>query len=95
MFHFGEMWFYWNAFVCVNANECATGRHPAFSIHRNANMTKIAVTIPEAIEMSGLGRTSLYAIIKTGQISPRKYGKRTLIMVDELDKYIRSLPVAA
>ncbi|MEM8540551.1 MAG: helix-turn-helix domain-containing protein [Pseudomonadota bacterium] len=57
-------------------------------------MQKIAVTIPEAQEMSGLGRTTLYEIFKKGSLKPRKQGKRTLILVSELENYINNLPVA-
>jgi len=55
-------------------------------------MTRIAVTIPQALEMSGLGRTTLYEIFKTGKLQPRKQGKRTLILVRELEAYLQSLP---
>ena len=58
-------------------------------------MTKIAVTIPQALEMSGIGRTTLYEVFKTGAIKPRKQGKRTLILVKDLENYLNSLPVAA
>lgn len=64
------------------------------SLRINA-MTKIAVTIPQALEMSGLGRTTLYEIFKSGAIKPRKQGKRTLILVEDLEKYLNNLPVAA
>ncbi len=57
-------------------------------------MTKIAVSIPEAIEMSGIKRSSLYELFKAGKIQPRKNGKRTLILVDDLERYLKSLPVA-
>jgi predicted DNA-binding transcriptional regulator AlpA len=58
-------------------------------------MTKIAVTIPEAVALSGIGRTSLYGVFKSGAIKPRKLGKRTLVLVADLERYIASLPVAA
>lgn len=58
-------------------------------------MAKIAVTVPEAVQLSGIGRTTLYEIFKRGDIKPRKQGKRTLILVDELEAYLRSLPGAA
>lgn len=58
-------------------------------------MTKIAVTIPEAVAISGIGRSSLYAVFKSGAIKPRKQGKRTLVLVEELERYLNSLPVAA
>lgn len=58
-------------------------------------MTKIAVTIPEAIAISGIGRSSLYSIFRTGAIKPRKQGKRTLVLVADLERYLAGLPVAA
>jgi len=57
-------------------------------------MTKISVTIPQAVEMSGIGRSSLYQVIREGKIKLRKSGKRSLILVEELKRYIESLPTA-
>ncbi|MBZ9654682.1 helix-turn-helix domain-containing protein [Phyllobacterium lublinensis] len=56
-------------------------------------MNKLAVTIPEAVQISGIGRTVLYSIFKSGGLKPRKSGKRTLVLVDELEAYLKSLPV--
>ena len=53
---------------------------------------KLSCTIPEAMEMSGLGRTFLYRLFQDGKLTPRKAGKRTLIMVSELQGYLESLP---
>ncbi|WP_245485790.1 helix-turn-helix domain-containing protein [Rhizobium leguminosarum] len=58
-------------------------------------MTKLAVTVPEAVQISGIGRTNLYKLFKDGSLKPRKSGKRTLILVEELEIYLKSLPVAA
>lgn len=55
-------------------------------------MTPIAVTIAEAVQITGIGRTSLYKLISIGRLTPRKLGKRTLILVDELDAFVQSLP---
>lgn len=55
-------------------------------------MKKVAVTVPEAVQISGIGRTTLYEIFKSGKLKPRKQGKRTLIILDELEDYLRSLP---
>jgi hypothetical protein len=41
--------------------------------------------------MSGLGRTFLYKLFQTGQLTPRKAGKRTLILVSELEEYLKNL----
>jgi excisionase family DNA binding protein len=53
---------------------------------------RIAVTIADATKIAGLGRSTLYKLFDAGEIVPRKSGRRTLILVDELDRYIRSLP---
>jgi excisionase family DNA binding protein len=55
-------------------------------------MTKIAVTIPEAVQMTGIGRSSLYGLFKAGSIKARKSGKRTLVLVEDLETYVKSLP---
>ena len=55
-------------------------------------MKPLAVTIAEAVKISGLGRSSLYKLFNSGTLSPRKYGKRTLIIVDELEKVLGNLP---
>lgn len=55
-------------------------------------MPKIAVGIPEAVEMIGIGRTSIYELFREKKLTPRKHGKRTLILVDELKRYAESLP---
>jgi hypothetical protein len=49
-------------------------------------MQKIAVTLPEATELSGIGRSSLYKLFNEGKLKPRKSGKRTLILVSELER---------
>lgn len=55
-------------------------------------MTKLAVTIPEAAALCGLGRTFLYKLFNEGKLTPRKAGKRTLILVSELESYLKNLP---
>jgi hypothetical protein len=57
-------------------------------------MTKLAVSVPEAVEMTGIGRSSLYTLFREGKITRRKQGKRSLILVDELRRYVESLPTA-
>jgi hypothetical protein len=56
-------------------------------------MSKISVTISEAVQMTGIGRSSLYILFREGKIQPRKSGKRTLVLVEELRRYVESLPV--
>ncbi len=55
-------------------------------------MTKLAVSVREAAEMIGIGRSSIYALFRDGKLTPRKSGKRTLLIVEELRRYVDSLP---
>lgn len=55
-------------------------------------MTKMAVGILEAAQMIGLGRSSIYKLFDEGKLTPRKSGKRTLILVEDLERYVKSLP---
>ena len=55
-------------------------------------MHKLAVTLREASALSGLGRSTLYKLFGQGRLTPRKVGKRTLILVSELEAFMASLP---
>ena len=52
----------------------------------------IAVSIPEAVRLSGTSRTSIYEALKRGDLSARKAGRRTLISFADLQAYLASLP---
>lgn len=52
---------------------------------------KILVTVPEAAELLGLGRTFTYELIGQGQIPVVRFGKRVLVPVKFLSQYIETL----
>ncbi len=52
----------------------------------------IAVTIPDAVKLSGMSRTSIYEALKRQDITARKAGRRTLISFADLEAYLASLP---
>jgi len=54
----------------------------------------IAVSIPQAAEMLGFGRSSIYKLFKTGELTKRKSGKRALVLVAELKQYAENLEAA-
>jgi excisionase family DNA binding protein len=57
-------------------------------------MQKLAFTIAEVVDCSGIGRSKLYEFIKQGVICPRKAGKRTLILREDLEKFLSNLPAS-
>lgn len=55
-------------------------------------MNPISLTIDEACKQTGIGRTKLYELLRSGEIKRRKLGQRTLILSDELKAYVTALP---
>lgn len=55
-------------------------------------MRPLAVTIPGAVETSGLSRSAIYEALKRGDLKARKSGRRTLISFADLDNYLANLP---
>lgn len=60
----------------------------------NATSHKLSYTIAEAVEVTGLSDDTLYRRHAAGEISMRKAGRRTLILREDLERLIESLPVA-
>lgn len=56
-------------------------------------MKKLSVTIPEAMSMTGLGRSTIYRLFDERKLTRRKCGNRTLILVSELEEFVRTLPL--
>ena len=56
-------------------------------------IAKLAYTVDEAADVTSIGRTSLYADHAAGLIEMRKRGSRTIILADELRRYLAALPV--
>ena len=54
-------------------------------------MDKLAYRIPEAVEATGLGRTTLYRLIKEGRLEAVKVGSSTLITRRALEDYLERL----
>lgn len=54
---------------------------------------RIASSVADAAEISGLGKGSLYVLINQGKLRTGKFGKRRLIYMDSLRELIESLEV--
>jgi len=55
-------------------------------------MNPLAVTIAEACALAREGRTNLYESIREGRLRAVKRGRRTLILAEDLRKYVESHP---
>lgn len=55
-------------------------------------MDQLAYGLPEACRLLGLGRTTLYAAIKSGELKALKAGRRTLITHQALQQYLGARP---
>lgn len=61
---------------------------------RQKAVEKVALTIPEVTQLSGLSRSYLYKIFGTGELPRLKAGKRVLVMRADLESYLRSIRTA-
>jgi excisionase family DNA binding protein len=54
-----------------------------------SSITKLLYSIEEAQEcLGGLGRTTLFSLIRRGEIRIIKVGRRTLIPFDQLESFV-------
>lgn len=56
------------------------------------SLPALSYSIHDAVQATGLGRTRLYAAIKEGQLRTRHFGRRTVILADDLKAFLASLP---
>ena len=52
----------------------------------------LAYSIAEACSVARAGRTALYEAIRSGALPAKKRGRRTLVLADDLRRYLESLP---
>lgn len=55
---------------------------------RGAPAEPISVRVPEAVRMTGLSRSRIYELMKSGDIRFAKVGSSTLILVDSLRSFV-------
>lgn len=57
------------------------------------NLQREGLSISEACAMAGIGRTKIYQAISSGELVARKYGKRTIVLRQDLQTFLSALPV--
>jgi excisionase family DNA binding protein len=55
-------------------------------------MTQLAYDIEQACTLANIGRTSVYAAIRDGQLKARKFRRRTVILHEDLTAFLKELP---
>jgi excisionase family DNA binding protein len=55
---------------------------------------KVLLTVPQAAERLGVGRSFLYGVIQRGELSSVKLGRARRVPVDALTKYVEWLQAA-
>jgi hypothetical protein len=58
-------------------------------------LVKAAYGVGETLELLSIGRTSLYAAVKRGELTPVKFGKKTLFFASDLASFLMKLKEAA
>jgi excisionase family DNA binding protein len=59
------------------------------------NTSVLVHSIPEACAIACSGRTALYEAIRSGALRAVKRGRRTLVLEDDLRRWLQSLPPVA
>jgi excisionase family DNA binding protein len=53
---------------------------------------RLALSILDAARAAGVGRSTIYENINSGQLKARKAGRRTLILREDLQAWLASFP---
>jgi excisionase family DNA binding protein len=56
------------------------------------NSGVIAVSVEDAVRIANIGRTKLYELIGDGSLPARKCGRRTVILISDLEALLHGLP---
>jgi hypothetical protein len=59
----------------------------------NLDKAPLAHDIGDVVRITSFGRTSVFAAIKDGSLKARKFGRRTIILDEDLRAWLASLPV--
>jgi excisionase family DNA binding protein len=58
---------------------------------RAFGLVRVAYGVGETLELLSIGRTSLYAAVRRGELTPVKFGKKTLFYAADLAAFLTRL----
>jgi excisionase family DNA binding protein len=79
------------------AEKVAAAQRARKSLERRKRRARTAVqkrafSVDETAQVTALSRDKLYDAMRDGALEYRKFGRRTLIMSDAIDRFLASLP---
>ncbi|WP_406854674.1 helix-turn-helix domain-containing protein [Alsobacter sp. KACC 23698] len=57
-----------------------------------SGIEELGLSVPDAVRTSGVSRSKLYEALAAGELRAKKYGRRTIILRDELKAWLASFP---
>jgi excisionase family DNA binding protein len=54
--------------------------------------SRLAYGVSEAATVAALGRSTVYAAIRRGELTARKAGRRTVVLAADLEAWLKALP---
>jgi hypothetical protein len=74
------------------SSAAAVEQHTSKGVEQSIGHQKLAHTIPQAVQASGLSRSMLYLAIGRGELLAHKCGARTVILDRDLRRFLGQLP---
>jgi len=62
------------------------------SVIRHPAPPRGAMSVDEFLQWAGISRWMFYQLVKRGLIHPKKIGTRTVVPVEEAERWLRELP---
>jgi excisionase family DNA binding protein len=79
-------------YILCSLHQTAPKLSPGAVAHRCVDGEQ-AIWRADAASAIGVGKSTLHELIATGKLSVRKLGRRSLVLREDLEKYLQSLPV--
>ena len=56
------------------------------------NNNRAAMTVQEFLDWAAIKKTTFYREVKAGRSSTRKVGRRTLVLIEDANRWLEGLP---